>query len=149
MKRTLARCRKYEENGISCFNEPALRDVIFAAPLHGGNVEPMKCNGLSLPPENQNSHQEPVVSGWPLIIYIFVLLMNVFVVLAYFTLCLCVYIRKFMCYNMHILQDIESRCSVKGIYIRQNLCTGFLLSDKTYALVFCFPMMWIFFSKCP
>ncbi|PQQ20186.1 uncharacterized protein Pyn_32460 [Prunus yedoensis var. nudiflora] len=62
-KRTLARCRKYEENGISCFNEPALRDVIFAAPLHGGNAEPMKCNGLSLPPENQNSHQEPVVSG--------------------------------------------------------------------------------------
>lgn len=62
-KRTLARCRKYEENGISCFNEPALRDVIFAAPLHGGNAEPMKCDGLSLPPENQNSHQEPVVSG--------------------------------------------------------------------------------------
>ncbi|KAI3470617.1 hypothetical protein Pfo_027280 [Paulownia fortunei] len=31
-KRTLARCRKFEDSGASCFSEPALRDIIFAAP---------------------------------------------------------------------------------------------------------------------
>ncbi|KAG5237874.1 spectrin beta chain, brain [Salix suchowensis] len=31
-KRTLAKCRKFEDTGKSCFCEPPLRDVIFAAP---------------------------------------------------------------------------------------------------------------------
>ncbi|XP_068329024.1 uncharacterized protein [Pyrus communis] len=63
MKRTLARCQKYEETGKSCFNEPALRDVIFAASLPSSNGETMKCNSLSSPLENQNSQQEPGISG--------------------------------------------------------------------------------------
>ncbi|XP_043703069.1 uncharacterized protein LOC122653193 [Telopea speciosissima] len=29
MKRTLARCQKFEDTGISCFSEPVLRDVLF------------------------------------------------------------------------------------------------------------------------
>ncbi|KAL0340657.1 UNVERIFIED_CONTAM: hypothetical protein Sradi_4582500 [Sesamum radiatum] len=32
LRRTLARCRKFEDSGASCFSEPALRDIIFAAP---------------------------------------------------------------------------------------------------------------------
>ncbi|KAM1702834.1 hypothetical protein ACFX1Q_028156 [Malus domestica] len=63
MKRTLARCQKYKETGKSCFNEPVLRDIIFAASLPGSNEETMKCNGLSSPLENQNSQQETGVSG--------------------------------------------------------------------------------------
>ncbi|TQD91777.1 hypothetical protein C1H46_022619 [Malus baccata] len=63
MKRTLARCQKYKETGKSCFNEPVLRDIIFAASLPDSNEETMKCNGLSSPLENQNSQQETGVSG--------------------------------------------------------------------------------------
>ncbi|KAF7805708.1 uncharacterized protein G2W53_037869 [Senna tora] len=32
VKRTLGRCKKYEENGNSCFAEPALQNIIFSAP---------------------------------------------------------------------------------------------------------------------
>lgn len=32
IKRTLARCRRFEDAGKSCFAEPALRDVLFAEP---------------------------------------------------------------------------------------------------------------------
>ncbi|KAK6936210.1 hypothetical protein RJ641_033240, partial [Dillenia turbinata] len=32
LKRTLARCQKFEETGNSCFSEPPLLDVIFSAP---------------------------------------------------------------------------------------------------------------------
>ncbi|KAK9912061.1 hypothetical protein M0R45_035936 [Rubus argutus] len=59
MKRTLARCHKFDETGKSCFNDPALQDAIFATPPYGNNGEPTKCYGLSLPPENQKCKQEP------------------------------------------------------------------------------------------
>ncbi|OVA06005.1 hypothetical protein BVC80_1707g111 [Macleaya cordata] len=36
VKRTIARCRKFEDTGRSCFSEPALRDVIFSG-LSGRN----------------------------------------------------------------------------------------------------------------
>ncbi|XP_074312402.1 uncharacterized protein LOC141647927 isoform X2 [Silene latifolia] len=32
IKRTLARCRRYEEAGKSCFSEPAVRDILLAVP---------------------------------------------------------------------------------------------------------------------
>lgn len=31
-KRTLSRCRKFEDTRASCFSEPVLHDIIFAAP---------------------------------------------------------------------------------------------------------------------
>lgn len=31
-RRTIARCKKFEDSGASCFNEPGLRDIIFAPP---------------------------------------------------------------------------------------------------------------------
>ncbi|XP_059433705.1 uncharacterized protein LOC132166876 isoform X4 [Corylus avellana] len=34
-KRTLSKCRKFEDTGKSCFTEPSLRDVILASPSHG------------------------------------------------------------------------------------------------------------------
>ncbi|XP_031282756.1 uncharacterized protein LOC116141386 [Pistacia vera] len=50
MKRVLARCHKFEETGKSCFAEPSLRDVIFAA---SRNVQP----------ETVSSQPVPSVSG--------------------------------------------------------------------------------------
>lgn len=50
MKRVLARCHKFEETGKSCFSEPSLRDVIFAAPRNAQ-------------PETVNSQPVPSVSG--------------------------------------------------------------------------------------
>lgn len=47
MKRTLARCRKFEETGKSCFTEPAIRDVLFAAPPREVDIESTKITGLT------------------------------------------------------------------------------------------------------
>ncbi|KAJ4720590.1 Spectrin beta chain, brain [Melia azedarach] len=65
MKRTLARCRKFEETGKSCFAEPFLRDAIFAAPPRGNDVESTRSCGFSrtIQPETANSHPLPPVSG--------------------------------------------------------------------------------------
>lgn len=46
-RRTLARCQKFEDSGISCFSEPPLRDIIFAAPPRDNDTEP-KSSSLSL-----------------------------------------------------------------------------------------------------
>ncbi|KAA8539132.1 hypothetical protein F0562_025824 [Nyssa sinensis] len=66
-KRTLARCRKFEDSGTSCFSEPALRDVIFAAPLWGNEVEPLTCVGPAVAndkhPKSCNPQPDPVSSG--------------------------------------------------------------------------------------
>ncbi|KAF5446282.1 hypothetical protein F2P56_031919 [Juglans regia] len=56
MKRTLTRCRTYEDTGKSCFTEPALQDLIFAAPPH--------CDAaIKFPPETQNFQLELGISG--------------------------------------------------------------------------------------
>ena len=39
IRRTLARCRKFEYAGKSCFAEPALRDVLFAVPSNNIGAE--------------------------------------------------------------------------------------------------------------
>ncbi|CAA3030625.1 Hypothetical predicted protein [Olea europaea subsp. europaea] len=38
-KRTLSRCQKFEDSGESCFAEPALRDILYAAPPHANELE--------------------------------------------------------------------------------------------------------------
>ncbi|KAL2557972.1 hypothetical protein Fot_02711 [Forsythia ovata] len=40
-KRTLARCRKFEDSGVCCFAESTLRDVIYAAPTQITEGEPL------------------------------------------------------------------------------------------------------------
>ncbi|CAN0916762.1 hypothetical protein LINGRAHAP2_LOCUS29888 [Linum grandiflorum] len=37
IRRTLGRCRKFEDSGISCFNEPALQEVLFSRPSSNNN----------------------------------------------------------------------------------------------------------------
>ncbi|XP_027365814.1 uncharacterized protein LOC113872452 isoform X2 [Abrus precatorius] len=61
MKRTLARCRKFEETGKSCFLEPVFKDVLFAAPTHDNCAGSVVAANLSLP---QNSRQESAPSGY-------------------------------------------------------------------------------------
>lgn len=45
MKRTLARCRKFEDMGISCFGEAALQDVLFSAAPCGNDAKSADCVG--------------------------------------------------------------------------------------------------------
>ncbi|THG08854.1 hypothetical protein TEA_017880 [Camellia sinensis var. sinensis] len=45
-RRTLARCRAFEDSGTSCFNEPSLKDALFAAPCQGNKAEPSTCLGV-------------------------------------------------------------------------------------------------------
>ncbi|MED6133428.1 hypothetical protein PIB30_028084 [Stylosanthes scabra] len=60
MKRTLARCRKFEETGRSFFLEPVVKDVLFAAPARNGNAGPALAVNL---PHSQNSRQDYAFSG--------------------------------------------------------------------------------------
>ncbi|KAJ4846756.1 hypothetical protein Tsubulata_010242 [Turnera subulata] len=45
VKRTIARCRKFEETGVSCFSEPALQEVIFSMPSCNNDTKSMDCVG--------------------------------------------------------------------------------------------------------
>ncbi|XP_020680414.1 uncharacterized protein LOC110098045 isoform X1 [Dendrobium catenatum] len=38
IKRTLTRCKKFEETGISCFHEPVFRDIFLSASSHSGHL---------------------------------------------------------------------------------------------------------------
>ncbi|XP_062091766.1 uncharacterized protein LOC133797755 isoform X2 [Humulus lupulus] len=65
MKRTLARCRRLEDTGKSCFSEPALQDVIYAVPPRENDPELASRLGsiVNLPLETRNSQLEPRLSG--------------------------------------------------------------------------------------
>ncbi|KAL0322125.1 UNVERIFIED_CONTAM: hypothetical protein Scaly_2508900 [Sesamum calycinum] len=52
-KRTLARCRKFEESGASCFSEPAFREIVYAAPPRFAEKELL--SGVNLPVCNDGS----------------------------------------------------------------------------------------------
>uniref|UniRef100_A0A6M2EFF5 Uncharacterized protein n=1 Tax=Populus davidiana TaxID=266767 RepID=A0A6M2EFF5_9ROSI len=45
IKRTLARCHKFEDTGSSCFSEPALQRVIFSAPICNNDTKSVGCVG--------------------------------------------------------------------------------------------------------
>ncbi|KAM7532274.1 hypothetical protein LguiB_035684 [Lonicera macranthoides] len=66
-KRTLARCRKFEDSGTSCFSEPALQDIILAAPPWGNEAEPSTSFGLAVAntkhPVSHNHHLDPRTSS--------------------------------------------------------------------------------------
>lgn len=61
MKRTLARCRKFEETGRSCFMEPVLKDVLFAVPARDNYT-----GSVAAVPQNHNSEGEGMLSGCPI-----------------------------------------------------------------------------------
>ncbi|TXG73620.1 hypothetical protein EZV62_002199 [Acer yangbiense] len=45
IKRTLARCRKFEDMGRSCFSEPALQDILFSTPPGSNDAKSIDCVG--------------------------------------------------------------------------------------------------------
>ncbi|XP_028805190.1 uncharacterized protein LOC114760105 isoform X2 [Neltuma alba] len=61
MKRTLARCRKFEDTGRSCFMDPVLKDVLLAAPAHDNYAGSVAAINL---PQTQNSEGEAMLSGF-------------------------------------------------------------------------------------
>lgn len=64
MKRTLARCRKFEDTGKSCFSEPALQEIIYGVP-RDKDAELTSMATANLPTESQNPKLEPILSGFP------------------------------------------------------------------------------------
>jgi hypothetical protein len=61
MKRTLARCRIFEETGKSCFQDPVFKDILFAAPVHDNYAVSTVAENRPLA---QNSQQECALSGF-------------------------------------------------------------------------------------
>jgi hypothetical protein len=58
-RRTLARCRKFEESGTSCFSEPALRDIIFAPPSWLNVADPLTSKSKLLEPRTSLPKASP------------------------------------------------------------------------------------------
>ncbi|KAF9684699.1 hypothetical protein SADUNF_Sadunf04G0145700 [Salix dunnii] len=67
VKRTLARCRKFEDTGSSCFGEPLLQEVIFSAPPCNNDTKSVDCVGSGTASntcnEVSNIHAEARGSG--------------------------------------------------------------------------------------
>ncbi|KAK4435926.1 hypothetical protein Salat_0756200 [Sesamum alatum] len=59
LKRTLARCRKFEDSGASCFSEPALRDIIFATPPRFDEID--QVTGASLAGANDGCSVDTLI----------------------------------------------------------------------------------------
>ncbi|KAI4322414.1 hypothetical protein L6164_022112 [Bauhinia variegata] len=59
LKRTLARCKKYEETGNSCFSEPALQSIMFSPPPRDNYAKSADCivSGTASNTCNKASHQ--------------------------------------------------------------------------------------------
>ncbi|KEH44319.1 hypothetical protein MtrunA17_Chr1g0210751 [Medicago truncatula] len=60
MKRTLARCRMFEETGKSCFQNPMFKDILFATLARENNAASTLAENLPLA---HNSQQECALSG--------------------------------------------------------------------------------------
>ncbi|RAL51173.1 hypothetical protein DM860_005529 [Cuscuta australis] len=71
-RRTLARCRKFEETGESCFSNPTYRDIIFASPPRFSEAELLAgCNisgsaGLIDPCNNNRQSDQAFARNGPL-----------------------------------------------------------------------------------
>ncbi|CAI0398275.1 unnamed protein product [Linum tenue] len=67
IRRTLGRCKKFEDGGISCFSEPALQDALFSTPPCNNEAKSADCVGsgtASNTPNDVSNHQtEARLSG--------------------------------------------------------------------------------------
>ncbi|KAI4352910.1 hypothetical protein L6164_007117 [Bauhinia variegata] len=61
MKRCLARCRKFEETGRSCYMEPVFKDVLFSVPAHDNCADSAVAVNLQ---QIQNSEHESPLTGF-------------------------------------------------------------------------------------
>lgn len=62
VKRTLARCLKFEETGKSCFADPALQDILFSSSPYNNDTKSVDCIGSGTASNtcNEASHQAEV-----------------------------------------------------------------------------------------
>ncbi|XP_050369602.1 uncharacterized protein LOC126787743 isoform X2 [Argentina anserina] len=63
LKRTLAHCRKFEERGISCFNDPALQNVFFSLPTGNNLGKSVDCVGSGTASNTCNEVHQTEVRG--------------------------------------------------------------------------------------
>ncbi|XP_020214189.1 uncharacterized protein LOC109798366 [Cajanus cajan] len=59
LKRTLGRCKRYEEAGINCFSDPTLQNIMFAPPSRENDAQPAECmvSGTASNTCNKAPHQ--------------------------------------------------------------------------------------------
>lgn len=65
VKRTLARCQKFEDTGRSCFSEPALQDIIFSVPSCNSDAKSADCvgSGTASNTYNEACNHQPEALG--------------------------------------------------------------------------------------
>ncbi|KAJ7947986.1 Spectrin beta chain, brain 3 [Quillaja saponaria] len=75
LKRTLVRCKNYEETGDSCFSEPALQNIIISAPAFNNDAKSADCigSGTASNTYNEASHQEEAIKSGIWKLHLFVL----------------------------------------------------------------------------
>ncbi|CAH8282325.1 unnamed protein product [Eruca vesicaria subsp. sativa] len=63
IRRTLARCRKFEETGLSCFADPALQDILFSSPSNDAKSAENGGSGTASNTLNEPSNHQAEAKG--------------------------------------------------------------------------------------
>ncbi|WZY80932.1 hypothetical protein YC2023_027316 [Brassica napus] len=63
IRRTLARCRKFEETGLSCFADPALQDILFSSPSNDAKSSENGGSGTASNTLNEPSNHQAEAKG--------------------------------------------------------------------------------------
>ncbi|KAK1309905.1 hypothetical protein QJS10_CPA08g01490 [Acorus calamus] len=64
-KRTLERCRRYEDAGGSCFTEPVFRDALFSVPLQSGETKCIDGISTKTPANPYTDAHSFQMQSWP------------------------------------------------------------------------------------
>ncbi|XP_013611725.1 PREDICTED: uncharacterized protein LOC106318340 isoform X1 [Brassica oleracea var. oleracea] len=62
-RRTLARCQKFDETGLSCFADPALRDILFSSPSNDAKSSENGGSGTASNTLNEPSNHQAEAKG--------------------------------------------------------------------------------------
>ncbi|KAJ4883648.1 Uncharacterized protein Rs2_33741 [Raphanus sativus] len=62
-RRTLARCQKFDDTGLSCFADPALRDILFSSPSNDAKSSENGGSGTASNTLNEPSNQQAEAKG--------------------------------------------------------------------------------------
>ncbi|XP_010421036.1 PREDICTED: uncharacterized protein LOC104706533 isoform X3 [Camelina sativa] len=63
IRRTVARCRKFEETGLSCFADPALQDILFSSPSNDAKSAENGGSGTASNTLNEPSNHQAEAKG--------------------------------------------------------------------------------------
>jgi hypothetical protein len=63
IRRTVARCRKFEETGFSCFSDPALQDILFSSPSNDAKSSENGGSGTASNTLNEPSNHQAEAKG--------------------------------------------------------------------------------------